>query len=109
MHKEVSMTIRVEPDLRASFAEAAGLEQRPVAQVLRDLMRDYVAQMQARKAAPPISEQERRRREDAVRYAQASVGLEGFVLSDAYTKEAERFIRGEITLREFGGKVRELA
>ena len=43
MSKEVTMTIRLEPDLRASFSEAAEFDHRPAAQVLRDFMRDYCA------------------------------------------------------------------
>jgi hypothetical protein len=49
----------------------------------------------------PISEAERQRRKEAVVYARASVGLEGFVLSAADEAHAERFINGEIDLAEF--------
>ena len=79
MSKEVTMTIRLEPDLRSSFAEAADLEHRPAAQVLRD----YVEQSRSR--APRISAAERRRREDALNYARSSVALEGFNVPDAYS------------------------
>jgi hypothetical protein len=44
---------------------------------------------------------ERRRREEAVRFADASIGLEGFVVSDAERVRADRFIAGEIDLAEF--------
>jgi hypothetical protein len=44
---------------------------------------------------------ERRRREEAVRFADASIGLEGFVVSAAEKVRAERFIAGEIDLAEF--------
>lgn len=44
---------------------------------------------------------ERRRREDAVRFADASIGLEGFVVSAAEKVRADRFIAGEIDLAEF--------
>lgn len=50
---------------------------------------------------PPIDEAERKRREEAVKYAQASVGLEGFTLSQADEEHARRFIDGEIELSEF--------
>lgn len=99
MSKEVTMTIRVEPDLRSSFSEAAELEHRPAAQVLRDFMREYVERSRSR--APLISAAERKRREEAVNYGRSSVGLEGFALSKADEKHAQRFISGEIELAEF--------
>lgn len=42
-----------------------------------ELMRDYVRQMRSSRV-PAISPDERLRREEAVRYARASVGLKGF-------------------------------
>lgn len=107
MSKEVTMTIRLERDLRSSFAEAADLEHRPAAQVLRDFMRDYVEQSRSR--APRISAAERKRREDALNYARSSVALEGFNVPDAYSKEAERFIRGEIDLPSLTAKAHDIA
>ena len=49
----------------------------------------------------PISEDERRKRQEAVNYARASVGLEGFRPSDADEQRAARFVAGEIDLAEF--------
>jgi len=43
-----------------------------------------------------ISEEEKRRRQEAFDYAKASVALEGFNLSSAYIQEVKRFIQGEI-------------
>lgn len=99
MSKEVTMTIRVESDLRSSFSEAAEQEHRPAAQVLRDFMREYVERVRTR--TPAISPAERKRREDAVNYGRSSVGLEGFKLSKADERHAQRFINGEIELAEF--------
>ena len=102
MSKEVNMTFRVEPDLRSSFSEAAELEHRPAAQVLRDFMREYVERARTRAPAQPlISAAERKRRENAVNYGRSSVGLEGFKLSKADEKHAQRFINGEIELADF--------
>lgn len=55
MSKEVQMTFRVEPELRAEFADAAALDDRPAAQVLREFMRAYVLQSRAKskQAAQP--------------------------------------------------------
>lgn len=48
-----------------------------------------------------ITDDERRRRQAACDYARASVGLEGFKLSQAEEEHAARFIAGEIDLTEF--------
>lgn len=48
-----------------------------------------------------ISVAERERRQKAVDFAHASVGLEGFKLSDEAKKHAQRFVNGEIDLKEF--------
>ena len=102
MSKEVTMTFRVEEDLRARFTKAAEREHRPAAQVLREFMREYVSRARAagRKGAP-LADDERRRREQAVRTAWASVNLEGFTISDEERLHAQRFIDGEIELDEF--------
>ena len=49
----------------------------------------------------PFTEDERRKRQEAVNYARASVGLEGFKPSEADEKRAARFVAGEIDLAEF--------
>ena len=48
-----------------------------------------------------ITDEERRKRQEAVNYARASVGLEGFKPSQADEEHAARFIAGEIDLAEF--------
>ncbi len=103
--KEVQMTFRIEPDLRARFTEAAGSEHRPAAQVLRELMRAYVSQGEARAAGASATGTaavaERLRREDAVNFARASVGLEGFALSAQDEADARRLINGDLALARF--------
>jgi hypothetical protein len=106
MSKEVQMTFRVEPELRAKFAEAALLEDRPAAQVLREFMRAYVNQSSERErghspASDAISPAESRRREVAVNFARSSVGLEGFKPSQAAETGARQFIKGDIQLADF--------
>lgn len=44
---------------------------------------------------------ERRIRQDAVEFARASVGLEGFVPSEAAVADARRLVNSEITLANF--------
>jgi len=50
---------------------------------------------------PALSAAERQRRIDAANYARASVGLEGFKLSDADERHFLRHIDGEIDMAEF--------
>lgn len=55
MSKEVQMTFRVEPALRAEFSEAAAQADRPAAQILREFMRAYVNECQRGKAAKAVA------------------------------------------------------
>lgn len=48
-----------------------------------------------------ISDAERGRRQSAVNYARASVGLESFSLSEADEAHVQRFVDGQISLQEF--------
>jgi hypothetical protein len=49
----------------------------------------------------PLSPEERRKREDAVRFANASMCLSGFTVSPEAQARSDRFIAGEIDLAEF--------
>ena len=51
--------------------------------------------------ATRLSAEERRKREDAVRFANASIALEGFKVSAEEQARSDRFIAGEIDLAEF--------
>lgn len=42
MAKEAVFTMKLEPELRDAFMEAAQRENRPASQVVRELMREYV-------------------------------------------------------------------
>ncbi|MFG0229168.1 antitoxin VbhA family protein [Achromobacter sp. 413638] len=97
--KESTVTFRVETELRDDFHRAVETEHRPAAQVLRELMREYIV-----RTLPPkslITAAERQRRQAAVEFSRANVGLEGFVLTPADEVHAQRFIDGEIDLAEF--------
>lgn len=43
MSKEVQMSIKMEPELREQFMAVAANRHRPAAQIIRDLMRLYIA------------------------------------------------------------------
>jgi hypothetical protein len=43
MAKEVQMSIKMERDLREAFLAAAASEHRPAAQIIRELMRDFLS------------------------------------------------------------------
>lgn len=47
MSKDVQMSIKMEPELRDQFMAAAASRHRPAAQVVRDLMRLYIADSEA--------------------------------------------------------------
>ena len=53
------------------------------------------------KNSEPITDAERRKRQEAADFARASVGLEGFKLSEAEEQWAARFVAGEIDLSDF--------
>ncbi len=82
MSKSVFMQLQMEAGLRASFQEAAERQQRPAAQVLRQLMREYVA-MQSDAEAVAVG-----RRLEAVRRAAASVALVAPAVGGAPLQEA---------------------
>ena len=94
-----TFTFRVDAALKKAFEQAAKSNDRSGSQLLRDFMREYV--QRSNTARPVISAAERKQREDAITYARASVGLEGFKLSTADEYHASRFINGEINLAEF--------
>jgi predicted transcriptional regulator len=47
MTKAAVFTMKLEPELRADFMAAAEATHRPASQVMRELMRDFVARQQA--------------------------------------------------------------
>ena len=47
MSKEVQMSIKMEPELRDQFMAVAATMHRPAAQIVRDLMRFYIARQEA--------------------------------------------------------------
>lgn len=54
-----------------------------------------------------ISPEEREKRQTAANFALASVGLEGYQVTDAYKAQLERFINGEIDFAELIKAARE--
>lgn len=103
MSKEVQMTIRIEPELRAQFHEAVERDHRPASQVIRELMRGYIKQVGSRERPAvndSLSALERFERERDVRLSNASVELEGFKLSAGLADQQKRYVNGDISLDE---------
>ena len=98
MTKEATISFRVESELREDFNKAAALSHQPASQILRELMHNYIKQAHNQTA---ISLEERERRDKAVRFARASLGLEGFELTPEDEAQAQRFIQGEIDMADF--------
>src|SRR6218665_3206717 len=76
MLKEVQMTFRVDPQLRAEISNATALADRPAPKARRELMRANVTEPTARAyslAIGLVSPAESRRREKAVNFPRACV------------------------------------
>jgi len=93
MTKESTMTIRIEPELRDSFTAVAELVRRPAAQIMRDLMREFVS-----KNCPALSPEEITNRKNAAQFARASMALEGFTWDADLTADFERYVNGHVSL-----------
>ena len=65
MSKEVQMSIKMEPELRARFMAVAADRHRPAAQIIRDLMRLYIADSETPNALTADTIRKSRRGEDA--------------------------------------------
>jgi len=105
MAKDVQMTFRVEEELRSDFINATAMEHVPAAQVLREFMRTYVAEVSKRRSrtmSDSISATERLNRQDAVDFGFASVALEGFTPSKEVQVKARRFVDGELDVNDLG-------
>lgn len=89
MSKSVFMQLQMEAGSRASFQEAAERQQRPAAQVLRQLMREYVAS-QSDAEAVAVG-----RRLEAVRRAAASVALDTPAVGEGRFEEAPGVSSGD--------------
>jgi hypothetical protein len=94
MSKSVFMQLQMEAGLRASFQEAAERQHRPAAQVLRQLMREYVATQSDAEAVAAG------RRLEAARRAAASVALDVPAVGEAPLEEAPGVSSGDRDLEE---------
>lgn len=105
MAKELHFTIRVDEALRSDFIEAARHDDMDGSKVVRDFMRNYVAQSRGRQrqaANDSIQGMDRLSRQDAVDFALASVALEGFTPSAAAQARAREFVAGVLSVADLG-------
>ncbi len=72
MTKEVQMSIKMEPELRVQFMAAAAAHHRPAAQIIRDLMRLYIAERKAPNALTAATLRKSDRGEDIFHAANAA-------------------------------------
>lgn len=101
--KDEQMQFQVEPDLKAAFYKAAALSDRSAAQVLQELMRNFVEDILPAATLPTSADSpatDQQNRSDAVRFARASVALEGFHVDSATTALMQRYIDGELTIQD---------
>lgn len=71
MSKDVQMSIKMEPDLRERFMTLAAEHQRPAAQIIRDLMRRYIADSETPNALTAETLKKARGGEDVYQAADA--------------------------------------
>jgi hypothetical protein len=71
MAKDVSMSIKIERELRDEFARAAAEEHRPAAQVMRELMRGFIGSRSHQPNAETIAAIEEARSGTGKRYTSA--------------------------------------
>ena len=72
MSKEVQMSIKMEPELRDQFMAVAADRHRPAAQIIRDLMRLYIADSENPNALTAETIRKSRRGEDVFTASGAS-------------------------------------
>ena len=72
MSKEVQMSIKMEPELRDRFMAVAADRHRPAAQIIRDLMRLYIADSETPNALTADTIRKSRRGEELFHAASAS-------------------------------------
>lgn len=82
----------IDPKLHAQFLARAQAANRPAAQILEELMREYLTR-------DPAAADLRLRRE-ALRYATASVALEGFRPNAESERRAALYAEGKITFAQ---------
>lgn len=70
MAKDVQMSIKMEPELRDRFMALAASTHRPAAQIVRDLMRLYIARLETPNAAT-LAAMEELERDGGKRFATA--------------------------------------
>ena len=72
MTKEVQMSIKMEPELRNRFMAVAADRHRPAAQIIRDLMRLYIADSETPNALTAETLRKSRKGEDVFQVSSAS-------------------------------------
>ncbi|MEQ1881649.1 MAG: antitoxin of toxin-antitoxin stability system [Burkholderiales bacterium] len=72
MTKEVQMSIKMEPELRERFMAVAADRHRPAAQIIRDLMRLYIAENETPNALTAETLRKSRKGEDVFKASSAS-------------------------------------
>jgi predicted DNA-binding protein len=99
--KDVTLTIRIEETLRDQFTVIASRVGRPAAQIIRELMREFVIRAQT------PSEQDLVERRMAVDFARANTELEGFSISEDFAEALEKLARGEINIDDIHRQTEE--
>ena len=109
MTNKVSISFRVEPELRDRFNAAAKFDRRPASQVLRELMHGYIGDVERKHGSvanrSAWEDLKRRRR---LANAKASIELAGFKIPDEMEAIADQFMRDEVSINAVLAKADEL-
>ena len=127
--KTATMTFRIEEDLRQQFNEAAMRVHRPAAQIIRELMREfveknidgtnseparetvttsfYVGGEEYQITQPVAKTMEELERRKAMEFAIANSELEGYKTPDEFRNLMEQVVIGEITIEDVRRDIEE--
>ena len=110
MTNKVSISFRVEPELRDRFNAAAKLDRRAASQVLRELMHGYIGEVGRKHGSVTKRSawQSLARRRDLTN-AKASIELSGFKIPAEMEAIADQFMRDEVSIDAVLTKADELA
>jgi predicted transcriptional regulator len=94
---ESTFNVRIDAKLRERFNRAAKAIHRPASQVIRELMRNFVAQSEEKIES---SDNELFKRQIAADFSTANIELEGGKIPPDFAALIERYKRGEIGFTE---------
>lgn len=109
---DVNFTFRVDENLKVGFIDTAKSLDLNASMLLRQFMRrtiETAGKNLDTQQETLLSDAEQQRRAEAIAYGQASVSLEGFPITDEAQALAARFVRGELSVKDYASATPEQA